>query len=238
MLRKEFLLTLAPALLGAFATRSRAAAADDDDANVIKHRFVMLDEARKQLLYEDQFDPAKSWRIPTLDKMGATGNGTGGGNAAKPRVRAGWGLQLVGDHCVLTAMQGLGWREYDLQKRAAVREVADPRRYAGAIGAARFPDGRTVLACEGRRLKLFVFDAAGGETSAVEFGEISSTRQIRRTPRGTLLLGSADERAFEVSLDGKILRRFRVPGAKYNFQVSELPNGHLLVAAGYAKFVC
>ncbi|MDR2845491.1 MAG: hypothetical protein LBV28_05315 [Puniceicoccales bacterium] len=189
-------------------------------AEPIRHRLLLLDESRSQLLYVDQFAPEKSWRIPVE-----------GGPA--------WGLQLLdGGERVLTAVPKKGaFREYDLATQKVVREVADAKRYAGAIGAWRLPDGRTVLGCESKPTRFYLFDAAGKEVAVWKFPGVRMLRQVRPTSRNTLLFGSHKDQVLEISLEGKTVRQFKVPGAVYNYQISELPNGNLLAAAGYGGFL-
>jgi hypothetical protein len=189
------------------------------EAAPIKHRFLLLDESRSQILYVDQFDPAKSWQIPVE-----------GGPA--------WGLQLVGGNRALVALpQKGGFREYDLTTRKAVRERFDKKRYAGAISAIRLPDGRTVLSCDRKFARVFLFDAQDKEIAAWEFPKATTTRQIRRTPRNTLLFGGNTNQIYEISLEGKLLRTVQIPDAKHIYQTIELPDGNLLAACGYAGFL-
>jgi hypothetical protein len=185
----------------------------------VRHKLLMIDESRSQLLYVDQYEPAKNWKLHVE-----------GGSA--------WSLQLVGNNRVLLALPGKGgFREYDLATQKVVHEKFDPVRYNGAMSATRFPDGRTVLGCAQKSVRIVVLGPDDKEISAHDFPEINGLRQVRRTERDTLLLGSFGEDIFEVSLDGKILRRLKLENAKFNYQVIELPNGNLLASAGYGGFL-
>ena len=185
----------------------------------IRHRLLMLDESRSQLIHVDEFDPGKNWTVKIE-----------GGPA--------WGIQLLdGTRALVAIPKKGGFREYDLKTRQAVREKFDAKRYSGAVGALRLANGQTVLGCEGRSVRIFLFDAQDAEVAVWNFPKVKSLRQIRQTSRGTLLFGSNSDRVFEISMEGKILREVQVPGAKYNYQVSELPNGNWLTAAGYGGFL-
>jgi hypothetical protein len=189
------------------------------EAEPIRHKVLLLDEARSQMLYIDQFDLEKTWCIK-VDEGPA------------------WGLQLLDGNRALTALPKKGgFREYDLTSRKIVREVCDAVRYAGAISALRLPDGRTVLACEQGHVRIFLLDTDGKEIAAWDFPDLKGIRQIRQTAANTLLFGSNTDWVHEISLQGEIVRKFQLPDAKYTYQISELPNGHLLVAAGYAGFL-
>ncbi|MDR2512516.1 MAG: hypothetical protein LBD01_01775 [Puniceicoccales bacterium] len=211
-------LVVLPALRAAPAAAAGGESAREGEA-AIRHRLLMLDESRSQLIYVDEFEPGKNWAVKIE-----------GGPA--------WGVQLLdGARALVAIPKKGGFREYDLKTHQSVREKFDAKRYSGAVGALRLPDGRTVLGCEGKSVRIFLFDAKDTEVAAWNFPKVKSLRQIRQTPRGTLLFGSNTDRVFEISMEGEILRELQVPGAKYNYQVAELPNGNLLAAAGYGGFL-
>ncbi|MDR1290630.1 MAG: aryl-sulfate sulfotransferase [Planctomycetaceae bacterium] len=186
----------------------------------IKHKFLLLDESRKQILFVDQFEPKNDWVIKLTD----------GGV---------WDLQLVGDHRLLVALTDKGgFREYDLRTREVVREVSDPK-YKQTMTAIRFPDGKTLLGCnKSKAYQFYLLDADGKLINEVPAESKKKTiRVARRTSRGTILFGCNDEWVNEIDLTGKVLREFKVPGARHIYHVSEKANGNLLVAAGYGCFV-
>ncbi|MDR1498518.1 MAG: hypothetical protein LBS59_09005 [Puniceicoccales bacterium] len=202
-----------------FTLFAHTTAAPEPAPAPIKHRFLLLDESRSQFNYVDQFNPANSWQLTVKD-----------GPA--------WGLQLVGNNRALVALPKKGgFREYDLSTRKIVREHTNKKRYNNAISAIRLPDGRTVLVCDKSPARLFLFDPQDKEIASWEFPEIITPRQIRRTHRNTLLLGSGPNIINEISLEGKILRKLRLPGAKYIYQAIELPNGNLIASGGYGGFL-
>ncbi|MDR2345237.1 MAG: aryl-sulfate sulfotransferase [Planctomycetaceae bacterium] len=185
----------------------------------IKHKFLLLDESRKQILFVDQFEPKNDWVIKLTD----------GGV---------WDLQLIGEHKILVALTDKGgFREYNLKTREIVREVSDPK-YKQTMSAVRFPDGKTLLGCnQSRKYQFFLLDTEGKLIN--ELPAVSNKQSIRiakRTSRGTILFGCDDNCVNEIDLTGKILREFRVPGAKHIYHVMEKPDGNLLVSGGYGCF--
>ncbi|MDR2763076.1 MAG: aryl-sulfate sulfotransferase [Planctomycetaceae bacterium] len=186
----------------------------------IKHKFLLLDESRKQILFVDQFEPKNDWVIKLTD----------GGV---------WDLQLVGNNRLLVALTDKGgFREYDLQTREVVREVTDAK-YKQTMTVIRFPDGKTLLGCnKGKSYQFYLLDTEGKllEELPAE-SKKKSIRVARRTSRGTIVFGCNDDWVNEIDLKGKVLREFKVPGARHIYHVMEKPDGNLLVAAGYGCFV-
>ena len=193
-------------------------------AEPIKHKLLLNDESRFQLLYLDEAEPGNNWVFKAGEKIG-------GGDCVRD-------LQIVGNRRVLTAapVQG-GFREYDLATRTIVREVINSPRYRNSMTAVRMPDGRTVLGCDQECVRIFVLDAEGRETDALEFPQFKVIRLMRRTSRNTFLFGTNTDHVVEVDLKGNVLRDVYVPDAKHVYQVIELANGNLLCASGYGGFL-
>ncbi|MDR1484361.1 MAG: aryl-sulfate sulfotransferase [Planctomycetaceae bacterium] len=188
--------------------------------DTIKHKFLLLDESRKQILFVDQFEPKNDWVIKLSD----------GGV---------WDLQLIGGHRLLVALTDKGgFREYDLRTREVVREVADAK-YKQTMTAIRFPDGKTLLGCnKSRAYQFYLLDAEGKLINELPAeNKKKSIRVARRTSRGTILFGCNDDWVNEIDLTGKVLREFKVPGARHIYHVFEKPDGNLLVSGGYGCFV-
>ncbi len=185
-------------------------------AEEIKHRFYALDESRSKIHYVDQFDPSNDWTIDV---------------AAGSRD-----MQLVNGKIVIGLFSG-GFRDYDPSTRKTVRETVDPKYKAGSVTACRLDDGRTILASDVSPIRISVLDTEGKELSSVVFSNVKTVRCVRMTPRGTILFGGNDNHVYEATLDGKVIRDIEIPGAKHNYMVRELPNGHLMVATGYGGFL-
>ncbi|MCL2117800.1 MAG: hypothetical protein FWH27_05150 [Planctomycetaceae bacterium] len=193
-------------------------------AEPVKHRLLLNDESRFQLLSVDEIDPESNWVIKAGEKIG-------GGDCVRD-------LQLIGNHRVLTAIPGVGgFREYDLTTRKVVREVTNSPRYRNSMTAVRMPDGRTLLGCDQGHVRIFVLDAEGRETNALDFPQFKVIRLMRRTCRDTLLFGTNTDHIVEVDLKGNMLRDVQIPDAQHVYQVIELANGNLLCAAGYGGFL-
>ena len=193
-------------------------------AEPVKHRLLLSDESRFQLLYVDEIEPENNWVIKAGDKIG-------GGDCVRD-------MQFVGNNRMLTAvpMSG-GFREYDLATRNIVREVTNSPRYRNSMTAVRMPDGRTLLGCDQECVRIFVIDAEGRETNVLEFPQFKVIRLMRRTSRDTFLFGTNTDHVVEIDLKGNVLRDVHVPDAEHVYQVIELANGNLLCAAGYGGFL-
>jgi hypothetical protein len=186
----------------------------------IKHKFLLLDESRKQILFVDQFEPKNDWVIKLTD----------GGV---------WDLQLIGNNRLLVALTDKGgFREYDLTTREVVKEVSDAK-YKQTMTAIRFADGKTLLGCnKGKAYQFYLLDSEGKLLEELPAEDKKkSIRVARRTSRGTIVYGCNDDWVNEIDLTGKVLREFKVPGARHIYHVMEKSDGNLLVAAGYGCFV-
>ena len=182
----------------------------------IRHRFLAKDESRFQILYVDQFDPSKNW---TIDIPKGCRD-----------------LQLVDGKIVIGLAAG-GFREYDFATQQLLREVVDPKYKAGSVAACRLEDGRTLLASDQSPIRITMFDMEGKELSTAVFPNTKTVRCVRMTPRGTVLFGCNENRVFEGTLDGNVVRDIVIPDAKHIYMAKELPNGNLLATAGYGGFL-
>jgi hypothetical protein len=82
---------------------------------------------------------------------------------------------------------------------------------------------------------LLELDESGAELRrAVYPGDY--VRLIRQTAQGTLLM-SCNDRIREGDLEGNYLREFPVEGFYHAWKALRLPDGHLLVSAGYGAFM-
>jgi hypothetical protein len=182
-------------------------------AEPIRHKMLLLDESRDQILYVDQFEPEKSWTL------------------AVPNDSA-WDTQFIGNGKFLVALAKTGgFREYDWATRKVVREVVN-KKYLPTRSAIRFVDGRTLIAVDGKNAQFYLFDTEGKEIKAFDKTDLRGVRLVRRTPRNTVLFGTQNQ-IIEMNLDGEILREMTIPDAKYVYQIKELPNGNLWAANGY-----
>ncbi len=182
----------------------------------IRHEFLAIDEGLAQLLHIDENDPSKDWIVPT------------GHPAARDMQLIGNGRVLIGHHH--------GWSEFEIATGRVLAEVA---AYEGVTAVRRQPDGHTVVAG---------VDIAGA--SGVVVLELDETkteirraiyqgdyvRLIRQTGEGTLLM-SCNDRIREGDREGNYLREYPVEGFFHAWKSLRLPNGNLIVSAGYGAFM-
>ena len=191
-------------------------ASEPASTTVIKHRFLAVDESRGQLLCVDQVNPAQSWTLKLPIKCRDS--------------------QLIGHNQILLNAED-GYYIYDLATRAMVKEFHNPA-YKGTQSIHRFANGHTLLVCNQKGIALYELDANDALVKNAQFPSLSNTRLARITPSGTVLFGANNNLLVETDLDGKILHQFPFPApAKHIYQAVQLPNGHLLAAAGYGHFL-
>ena len=173
----------------------------------IRHRFLAVDESRHQLVHVDQANPAKNWTIVL---------------PAKRRD-----VQLIGGGRVMLGGAD-GYREYRLSDQKLLKEVIG---YPGAAAARRQPDGRTILACNGKGVTVYDLAPDDKPLRTANF-KLPSTRLVRMTPQGTFLLGALNQ-VIEGDFQSNTLKSFTLPKGSWAYQVLRRPDGHLLVAGGY-----
>jgi len=183
---------------------------------MIQHDFIAIDEGNGALLRVNERDPAKNWCVPI----------------GHPQARD---MQLVGANRILIGHHH-GYTEFDIATGSTLRELG---ALEGVAAARRQPDGHTLLA--GVNLSgitgvvVLELDAAGNEVHHAVFpGDY--VRLIRQTRAGTYLM-CCNDRIREGSREGVYLREFPVEGFYHAWKALRLPNGHLLVTAGYGAFV-
>jgi hypothetical protein len=182
----------------------------------IRHRFLTIDEGLVQLMHVDESDPSRDWAV----------------SIGHPQARD---MQLIGDGRLLVGHHH-GWSEFDLATGEVLFECA---RYEGVTAARRQPDGHTLLAgvdfAGMQGVAVIELDAGGNEVRKVQY-EGDYVRLIRQTEQGTLLM-SCNDRIREGDLDGNYLREYPVEGFYHAWKSLRLPNGHMIVTAGYGAFV-
>ena len=181
-----------------------------------KHRFLAIDEGLAQLLHVDESNPERDWAVPV----------------GHPQARD---MQLVGNGRVLIGHHH-GWSEFDI----AMGDILfENNSYEGVTAVRRQPDGRTLLAGVGIAgdggVAVVELDSAGKELRTIRY-DGDYVRLIRQTAEGTLLM-SCNDRIREADLEGKYLRDFPVDGFFHAWKSLRLPDGHMLVSAGYGAFM-
>lgn len=196
----------------------------------LQHEFIAIDEGHATLLHIDERDQSRNWLVPI----------------GQPAARD---LQLIGADRILVGHHH-GYTEFDLKLGRVVKEFS---RLEGVTAVRRQPNGHTIIAgvdiadLTGRcfqpasnpeKLKGVVvmeFDVNDQEIHRAIFpGDY--VRLIRQTVSGTYLM-SCNDRIREGSRDGSYLREFPVAGFYHAWKSLRLPNGNLMVTAGYGAFV-
>jgi hypothetical protein len=183
---------------------------------MIQHEFIAIDEGHATLLHINESDQSKNWIVPI----------------GQPAARD---MQLIGENKVLIGHHH-GYTEFDLAMGRITKEF---KSLAGVTAVRRQPNGHTIIAG---------VDVAGAKGAAVLELDTNDkeihraifpgdyVRLIRQTEQETYLM-SCNDRIREGSRDGKYLREFPVEGFYHAWKSLRLPNGNLIVTAGYGAFV-
>jgi hypothetical protein len=182
----------------------------------IQHEFIAIDEGHATLLHVDESDQSKNWIVPI----------------GQPQSRD---MQLIGGNKILIGHHH-GYTEFDITLGRVVKEF---KSLEGVTAARRQPNGHTIIAgvnvAGATGVVVLELDANDQEVRRAIFpGDY--VRLIRQTETGTYLM-SCNDRIREGSRDGKYLREFPVEGFYHAWKSLRLPNGNLLVTAGYGAFV-
>ncbi len=181
-----------------------------------QHEFIAIDEGHATLLHVAERDQSKNWLVPI----------------GQPAARD---LQLVGDGKILVGHHH-GYSEFDIALGRLVKEF---KSLAGVTAVRRQPNGHTIIAGvdlpRTKGVVVLELDANDREIHRALFpGDY--VRLIRQTKDDTYLM-SCNDRIREGSRDGKYLREFPVAGFYHAWKSLRLPNGNLIVTAGYGAFV-
>jgi len=182
----------------------------------IRHKFLAIDEGLVQLLHIDEQDPSLDWIVPI----------------GHPQARD---MQLIGDGKVLIGHHH-GWSEFEIATGKVLFEFTG---YEGVTAVRRQPNGHTIIAG---------VDIAG--VTGVVILELDGTlkeihraiypgdyvRLIRQTEQGTFLM-SCNDRIREGDRLGNYLNEYPVEGFYHAWKSLRLPNGNLIVSAGYGAFM-
>jgi len=182
----------------------------------IHHEFLAIDEGHATLIHIDERDKSANWIVPI----------------GHPEARD---MQLIGDGRVLIGHLH-GYTEFDIRLGRAVKEFA---ALEGVTAVRRQPNGHSIIAgvdlAGSSGVSLVELDAFDREVRRTSFSG-DYVRLIRQTTAGTYLM-SCNDRIREASPDGSYLGDFPVEGFYHAWKALRLPNGHLIVTAGYGAFV-
>lgn len=182
----------------------------------IQHDFLAIDESHATLLHVNERDQSKNWLVPI----------------GQPAARD---MQLIGGNKILVGHHH-GYTEFDLALGRITKEF---KALAGVTAARRQPDGHTIMAgvdIPGTKgVAVLELDANDQEVRRTIFpGDY--VRLIRQTEQGTYLM-SCNDRIREGSREGAYLHEYPVAGFYHAWKSLRMPNGNLLVTAGYGAFV-
>jgi len=182
----------------------------------IQHAFIAIDEGHASLLHINERDQSKNWLVPI------------GQPAARDMQLIGGGKILIGHHH--------GYSEFDIALGRLAKEF---KSMEGVTAVRRQPNGHTIIAGvdipDAKGVAVLELDTNDREIHRAIFpGDY--VRLIRQTKDGTYLM-SCNDRIREGSRDGKYLREFPVEGFYHAWKSLRLPNGNLIVTAGYGAFV-
>lgn len=184
--------------------------------STIRHEFLAIDEGLARLLHIDEIHPSNDWIVPI----------------GQPQARD---MQLIGDGRVLIGHHH-GWSEFEIATGRVLFEFTD---YEGVTAVRRQPDGHTILAgvdiAGVTGVVILELDETNAEVHrAIYPGDY--VRLIRQTGQGTFLM-SCNDRIREGDRAGNYLREYPVEGFYHAWKSLRLPNGNLVVSAGYGAFI-
>jgi hypothetical protein len=184
--------------------------------SAIRHEFLAIDEGLARLLHVDENDASKDWSVPI----------------GHPQARD---MQLVGNGRVLIGHHQ-GWSEFEI---ATGRVLFEFSGYEGVTAARRQANGHTVLAgvdiAGATGVVILELDEKNQEIHrAIYSGDY--VRLIRQTGQGTFLM-SCNDRIREGDHHGNYLREYPVEGFYHAWKSLRLPNGNLIISAGYGAFM-
>jgi hypothetical protein len=182
----------------------------------IRHEFLAIDEGRATLLHINERDESKNWIVPI----------------GQPQSRD---MQLIGGNRILIGHHH-GYTEFDIASGKILKTFS---AFEEVTAVRRQPDGHTLLAgvnvAGANGVVILELDAQDREIHRAIFpGDY--VRLIRQTNGGTYLM-SCNDRIREGSREGKYLRDFPVEDFFHAWKALRLPNGRLIVTAGYGAFV-
>lgn len=177
-------------------------------------KFLLRDEGKSQLSYEDIINPANNWYV---------------------QIPAGRDMQLVGHGCVLIGT-GNGYEE---RKIATGEKVFELTTFPGTLSAHRLRNGNTLLTgmnWQGKQgVVLIEVDKTGTIVHQIAYGGFTYLRLARETPTGTFLV-AAEDTLFEGNAAGTILWKTKIHGQRekpHIWQGIRLANGKTIMSSGY-----
>jgi hypothetical protein len=183
---------------------------------MINHDFLAIDEGHATLLHINEHDQSKNWLVPIGQPQGRD-------------------MQLIGNDRIMIGTK-FGYSEFSLELGRLAKEFTG---LEGVTAARRQPNGHTLLSgvnlAGADGVTILELDDRDREVNRLVYpGDY--VRLFRQTEQGTFLL-SCNDRIRELGPTGEFIRDFPVTGFYHAWKSVRLPNGNLLVSAGYGAFV-
>jgi hypothetical protein len=193
----------------------------------IKHEFIAIDEGNNNLLYVNENEPAKDWKVPI--------------GKSHPRD-----MQLVGGKRILIG-NVTGYTEFDIASGKVLKDVssfapADAKTDTDEVTSVRrLPNGHTLVAGLniGGSKGLVVLDVdAQDQVTHKTVYEGTYIRLLRQTSKGTYLM-VCDKEVREGNTNGTYLWKasLGIQGQGHAWKAVRLPNGNTLASTGYGAFM-
>jgi hypothetical protein len=183
---------------------------------MIGHEFIAIDEGHAALLHINEHDQSKNELVPI----------------GQPHSRD---MQLIGGGKILIGHHR-GYSEFNITTGRILKEF---KSLECVTAARRQPDGRTIIAgvdiSPSTDVIMMELDENEKEIHRAIFSG-DYVRLIRQTNEATFLM-SCNDCICEGLGDGKYLHEFPVDGFYHVRKSLRLPNGNLVVTAGYGAFV-
>jgi hypothetical protein len=190
----------------------------------ITHEFIAIDEGLENLLYINQNDSTKNWKISISN------------------VYPSRDMQLVGNNRILIGDYN-GYTEYNIDSGAIMRR--DSSFDTGVTSVRRLANGQTILfgtnLSGSTGIVMVKLDSNNNPIKKVVYPTGSYVRIARQTNTGTFML-ACDDSLREADTNGHYIWQKYIawaadPTGKHIWKAERLDNGNILLSGGYGAFL-
>lgn len=190
----------------------------------ITHQFIAIDEGLENLLYVNQNDSTKNWKISISS------------------VYPSRDMQLIGNNRILIGNYR-GYTEYNITTGAIMRQ--DSSFDTGVCSVRRLPNGQTILfgtnLAGSTGIVMVKLDSNNNQIKKVIYPTGSYVRLARQTNAGTFML-ACDDSLREADTNGKYIWQKHIPWTpyptgKHMWKAVRMDNGHIFLSGGYGAFL-
>ncbi|GEM_PF-370773 len=190
----------------------------------ITHEFITIDEGLENLLYVNQNDSTRNWKISISN------------------VYPSRDMQLVGNNRILIG-DYRGYTEYNITTGAIMRQ--DSSFDTGVCSVRRLPNGHTILfganLAGSTGIVMIKLDSNNNQIKKVVYPTGSYVRIARQTAVGTFML-ACDDSLREADTNGHYIWQKYIawaadPTGKHMWKAVRLDNGHIFLSGGYGAFL-